>query len=176
MPNTGGGGGGSDSEDLSYDVHSDSSDEQHSLFNSALVETPSPLFLAKGAKMGTSREGRQNGASPAPRAPPPTRSLGGPSAKLQAPANPPSVQMPTDGLDGLKAPRAFDNRESTVHPIGNTAKPVYSHATLTAGRVPSNTAPNIFRHSSPPSRRNETGIFPYAKEFSASRIAGVSCF
>ena len=161
MPNTGGGGGGSDSEDLSYDVHSDSSDE-HSLFNAALAETPSPLFLAKGAKMGTSREGRQNGSSPAPRAPPPTRSLGGPSAKLQAPANPPSVQMPTEGLDGFKESR-------------NAAKPVHSHAPLTAGRVPSNTALNIFRHSSPPRRRVETGIFPYAKVFSAFRNHGVSC-
>ena len=98
----GGGGrtaGGSDSEELSYDVYSDSSDEDDALFNAALAQTPSPSAaraLHKGGRKGI-------GSSPSPRAPPPTRSLGGPSGKLVAPANPPPVQMPAGEAGGLRA-------------------------------------------------------------------------
>jgi len=98
-----GGGGraaaGSDSEELSYDVYSDSSDEDDALFNAALAQTPSPSAaraLHKGGRKGI-------GSSPSPRAPPPTRSLGGPSGKLVAPANPPPVHMPAGEAGGLRA-------------------------------------------------------------------------
>ena len=139
--------GGSDSEDLSYDVHSDdSSDDDDALFNAALAQTPSPnpaRLLAKGVKKGA-------GSSPSPRAPPPTRSLGGTSAKLHAPANPPPVQMPASDAGGLRGAeqRAQSQRTEAKRAVyADSRPPPAASRTLPSS---SSVALQEFRHSSPP--------------------------
>ena len=91
----------SSDEELSFSVHSDSSDEHEALFSAALGHSSAPS-IARGPSGQ-----RGLGASPSPRKPPPTRSLSG-ATQIQAPANPPPVQMPTDdgALGGLGGGRS----------------------------------------------------------------------
>jgi hypothetical protein len=160
----GGGGraGGSDSEDLSYDVHSDddSSEDDDALFNAALAQTPSPSaarMLARGGRRGT-------GSSPSPRAPPPTRSLGGPSGKLIAPSNPPPVQMPAGeagGLGGGGGQRTAGGPAGVPNRAQTREAPPPSRPLASAARAAPPAAaasPRGFRHSSPPRAPGVSGM------------------
>jgi len=134
---------GSDSEDddLSYVMHSDdeSSDgDDEALFKAALAQTPSPA-APRGAERAPS--------NPSPRAPPPTRALGGMSLGGKVPSNPPPVQMPSRGAGGLGMPkRSEGGAASFSSPGANSQGQSFPPATS-----------NTVRHSSPPIASGPSG-------------------
>jgi len=80
--------------------------------------------------------------SPSPRAPPPTRSLGGTS--MQVPSYLPPVQMPTGEAGGLGGRAALERPVAETRVPPPTARTRGTHPTSTSSSL------SAFRHSSPP--------------------------